>query len=384
MEKKKIAVLGGGLVGGFIAEQLAADASLAVTLYDRDRETLKRRGLNPHLATQQLDMANVRHVRDAAHAADLVIGALPGHLGYAALEAVLEAGRNTVDISFFPEDPYGLSELAERKGVTAVVDCGVMPGLGGLLALHFAAELAHVERVTIMVGGLPAVRRWPLEYKAPFSPVDVIEEYTRPARLVEYGRVVSKPALSDVELVELPGVGTLEAFNTDGLRTLLKNLTAPHMREKTLRYPGHAEKIRLLRELGFFDEEPVQAGGASVRPLDVAAALLIKHWKLAPGEQELTVMRVEVEGADEAGHRLVHRADLLDRGDPATGALSMARTTGYPAVFAARMILDGDLPARGILPAELLGADDALCDKLLDSLAEVGIEPQYEEISLER
>ena len=181
--------------------------------------------------------------------------------------------------------------------------------------------------------------------------------------------------------MELPGVGTLEAFNTDGLRTLLKNLNAPHMREKTLRYPGHAEKIRLLRELGFFSDEPVQAGGNSVKPLDVTAALLIKHWKLAPGEHELTVMRVEVEGADEDGHHLLHRADLLDRGDPATGALSMARTTGYPAVFAARMILDGDLRDRGILPCELLGADDALCDKLLDSLAEVGIEPQYEEMS---
>ena len=380
MEKENIAVLGGGLVGGFIAETLAADTSLAVTLYDHDAATLKRRALHNALKTRDVDLSSPRQVQQAVDDADLVIGALPGHLGYSALEAVLHAGKNTVDISFFPEDPYALAPLAEQKELTAVVDCGVMPGLGGLLAVHYAAQLAHCERVTIMVGGLPAERRLPLEYKAPFSPIDVIEEYTRPARLVENCKVVTRPALSDLEPVDLPGVGTLEAFNTDGLRTLLKNLSAPYMREKTLRYPGHAEKMRLLGQLGFFDSEPLLIDGQKVRPLDLSAALLIRQWKLEPGEQELTVMRVDVEGVDDSGMRVLQRADLLDRTDPATGALSMARTTGLPAVLAAKMLLAGQLPARGILPAELLGADDALCDILLDGLAEAGVDIKFEKL----
>jgi lysine 6-dehydrogenase len=376
MEQQHVAVLGGGLVGGFIAEQLAGDPTLAVTLYDHDRELLRRRALQPRLRTVQLDLSSPRHVKQAAHEASLVVGALPGHLGYQSLQAVLEAGRDTVDISFFPESPNGLRQQATDKGVTAVVDCGVMPGLGGMLAVHFAQRLAKAEHVTIMVGGLPEERRWPLQYKAPFSPADVIEEYTRPARLVEYGRLVTKPALSEVELVELPGVGTLEAFNTDGLRTLLETLKAPHMKEKTLRYPGHAEQMRLLRELGFFDAAPLELHGQSVAPLAVSSALLFKHWRYTPGERELTVMRVEVEGSDAAGKQLRCRADLLDRTDDA-GNLSMARTTGWPAIIAARMLLRGQLAGRGLLPAELLGEDEALFDVMVDELGEAGIDIHY-------
>jgi len=95
----------------------------------------------------------------------------------------------------------------------------------------------------IYVGGLPIVRQWPYEYKAVFSPLDVIEEYTRTARFVENGRVVTRPALTDLERVDFEGVGTLEAFNTDGLRTLIQTIPAPNMKEKTLRYPGTRNRI---------------------------------------------------------------------------------------------------------------------------------------------
>src|SRR5690606_28022112 len=111
----------------------------------------------------------------------------------------------------------------------------------------FAKQLEVRERLSIMVGGLPVERSWPWEYRAPFSPSDVIEEYLRPARLRIAGRTVEREALSEIELVDLPGVGTLEAFNTDGLRSLLETLDFEDMVEKTLRYPGYAEKMRVLR-----------------------------------------------------------------------------------------------------------------------------------------
>jgi lysine 6-dehydrogenase len=299
-------------------------------------------------------------------------------MGYRTLETVLAAGRDCVDISFFPEDSLALDALARQRGARAIADCGVMPGLGGMLALRMARELeaegAAPQRMSIMVGGLPQERRWPLEYKAPFSPSDVLEEYVRPARLRRDGRLVELPALSEPELIDFPGVGTLEAFNTDGLRTLLSTLDIPDMAEKTLRYPGHRDRLAFLSALGFFDSVPVRVRAAEVAPVELTAALLERVWRLGPGEPEFTAMRVEVE----AEGRL-RRCDLLDRTDPATGDSSMARTTGWPAVLAVRLLLAGGWDRPGVTAPELLAADDAAWRCMLDGLAAAGIELLFSE-----
>ena len=206
----------------------------------------------------------------------------------------------------------------------------------------------------ILVGGLPVVRRWPWEYAAVFSPIDVLEEYTRPARFIERGERVEREALSEPELIDVPGVGTLEAFNTDGLRSLLDTIRAPDVREKTLRWPGHIDKIRVLRAMGLLGTEAIRAGGVSVRPIDVTAKLLFPQWQLRAGEEEFTVLRVEVVGRKEG--RLVRRIwDLLDRTDRATGDTSMARTTGFPAAIVARMVAKGELRSPGVHPPEDFG-----------------------------
>jgi lysine 6-dehydrogenase len=223
------------------------------------------------------------------------------------------------------------------------------------------------------VGGLPQVRTWPYAYKAVFSTRDVIEEYVRPARYVEHGVDVVRPALSDVELLDFPGVGTLEAFNTDGLRTLRHTLDAPFMIEKTLRYPGHAELMRTFRESGFFSPEPITAGGQEVSPLEVTSALLFDRWRLEPGETDLTVLQVQVEGT-EAGRRVRHTFDLLDRFDLATGTTSMARTTGYTCAIVARLVADGRFARPGICPPELVGADQACYDFVMAECDARGID----------
>ena len=176
------------------------------------------------------------------------------------------------------------------------MDCGVSPGISNLAVGRAAAALDEVEEVTILVGGLPADRRRPFGYAIVFSATDVIEEYTRPARVVENGRVVTREALSEVETIEVPGVGTLEAFLTDGLRTLLSTVRARNMKEKTLRYPGHADAMRALRDGGFFETEAMDVGGVSVVPRAVTEKLLSRAWKLSEGEEEFTFLRVAVSG----------------------------------------------------------------------------------------
>jgi len=368
-----VTVLGAGLVGSLIAQTLAADG-WDVLVCDRSEEALGALAGTPRVVTARLDFASGSAIAAAVVPADIVVGAVPGFLGHAMLKTVIEARKPLADISFAPEDPLVLDALAKERGVPAIVDCGVSPGLSNLACGRAAAwfDSGALDSIVISVGGLPFKRTPPWEYRIVFSATDVIEEYTRPARLVEDGKVVTQPALSDVTRFEVPGVGTLEGFLTDGLRTVLTTVKARNLREQTLRWPGHAEKMRLLRDAGFFGDAPVEAGGVRVTPRAVAEALLFPMWKRLEGEEEFTVLRVESRGLRSGRKaRLVH--DLFDRTDVKTGATSMARTTGFPCVIAARLLSAGTFREPGVFPLELLGGRPGLFAAFVDGLAARGV-----------
>lgn len=365
-------VLGAGLIGAPMAKDLAGDTDVQVTVADISDKALATLAAVDRIDTVNADLADKAALSRLLDGADMVISAVPGFMGYATLETVIQAGKNVVDIAFCPEDPFSLDTLAREKGVTAVVDCGVAPGMSNMLVGHAHSRLDHTESAIIYVGGLPEVRRWPYEYKAVFSPIDVIEEYVRPAIYVENGTVVRRPALSDPEYIDFPGIGTLEAFNTDGLRSLYKTLVIPNMKEKTLRYPGHIEKMAMLRESGFFGTEPVEINGMMIRPLDVTARLLFPMWQLKQGEADITIMKIVVEG-EKGGGRVRTTWDLFDRYDPGTNVHSMARTTGYTATVVARLIQKGLFTRKGVIPPERIGSDGACMDTILKGLAERGV-----------
>lgn len=268
-----------------------------------------------------------------------------------------------------------LDALAKEKGVTAVVDCGVAPGLSNIQAGWVQERMEKVDSYLCLVGGLPTVRVQPFEYRAVFSPIDVIEEYIRPARYVEYGEVVVRPALTDIEPVDLPGVGTLEAFNTDGLRSLIHTLDAPFKKEKTLRYPGHAALMRTFRDTGLFSEESIETKSGNVRPIDVASRLMFDAWKMKAEDRDLTVMRVEMEGV-ENGERVRYTFDLLDHYDEETDVHSMARTTGYTCTIVTSLVLNGNFERQGINPPEFVGAVEGCYEALLQGYKRRGIAVQ--------
>ena len=360
----KICVLGAGMVGGVMARDLAGRHQ--VSSADRSAGALAR--LAPHgIRTQQLDLADARALADFVRPFDLVVSAVPGFMGFGTLKTLIEAGKNVADISFFPEDALQLDALAKRRGVIALVDIGVAPGMDNLILGHHDAHM-KVARFECLVGGLPKQPQPPFFYKAPFSPIDVIEEYTRPARLQRGGRIVTLPALSECETVEFEGVGRLEAFNTDGLRSLLHTMAhVPQMAEKTLRYPGHVALIEALKQSGFFSGEILEIGAAKVRPVEVSAKLLLDQWKLAPGEPEFTVMRVTVEG-EEQGKSVRHLWKMHDEFDPVTGFSSMARTTGFTCTAAANLLLEGGFREPGVHPPEIVGRDAGCFDYILGYL----------------
>ncbi|MFP3898569.1 MAG: saccharopine dehydrogenase family protein [Dehalococcoidia bacterium] len=360
---RRVVVLGCGRVGKAIAWDLSH--RYLVTVADTDPGACKQAG-QARVEVVNEDATDRARLAALIADADLVINALPGRIGFAVLANVIHCGKNIIDISFFPEDPFPLDGPARSKGIAAVIDCGVAPGLSNMILGRHYREM-QVADFVCYVGGLPKVRTWPYQYKAPFSPADVIEEYTRPARLVENGRIVVKPALSDIEYQEFDEVGTLEAFNTDGLRTLLKTVHIPNMREKTLRYPGHCEYIRVLRETGFFSSQPIDVNGTKIAPLDMTSRLLFPHWQLGHNEEEYTLMRIVIQG-EEKSARVSYTYDLCDRTDKPGGLSSMARTTGFTCTAVADLVLQGRVTEVGVVPPELIGMDRGRFDYVLDHL----------------
>ena len=368
--KKKITVLGAGMVGRTMAADLAK--SYEVTWVDKSKGNLTLAQKGGKIKTIEADLADPAEIKKVVATADLVMGAVPGFMGFRTLERVIECGKNVVDIAFFPEDMFLLDAKAREMNVTAICDIGVAPGMSNVLIGYGASMLDTLEKGITYVGGLPVVRTWPYEYKAVFSPIDVIEEYTRPARYIDGGRMVVREALSDPEMLNFPGIGTLEAFNSDGLRTLATTIKGDYLIEKTLRYKGHIEKMAVLRDTGFFDKEPISINGTMISPLEFTSKLLFPKWKLQEGEEDITIMQVITEGLKN-GVRRRYTWDLHDRYDKASGVHSMARTTGYTATVVARLLAKGMYAHKGVSAPEYLGRDENIVKFLFKGLEERGV-----------
>ena len=364
----KIIVLGAGLVGKAMAIDLGKSHEVtAVDINSHALEELEKLGIQSRQVDLSTEDAIIRVVKDF----DLVIGSVPGYMGYHTIKSVIKAGKNMVDISFMPQDPEDLNALALENKVIVVFDCGIAPGMSNIILGYHNVEF-EVDRFECLVGGLPVIREWPFEYKAVFSPIDVLEEYIRPARYVENGAIITREALSDPELVSFDGLGTLESWNSDGLRSLIRTMKIPNMIEKTLRYPGTIEYLKVLRDSGFFSYNEIDVGGKKIRPIDLTARLLFPKWKLKPGEEDYTVMRIRISGIKNK-IPVEHVYNLLDRFDKDTGTISMARTTGYTCNAVANLLLENQVDRKGIIPPEYIGESRSNFDFILRYLEERGV-----------
>ena len=374
-----VIVLGAGMVGSAMAKDLSKTHKVLLT--DINYDVLKKVNDEfPNIDILKLDVNNDESLKKVLKGKDVVLSAVPGFLGYKTLEKIIIQKKDVIDISFFPENALDLNELAIENNVTAIVDCGVAPGMGNVI-LGFHNETHKLESFNCLVGGLPKEKKWPFCYKAPFSPVDVIEEYTRPARYVENGNLVIRPPLTDCELIDFEKIGTLEAFNSDGLRSII--FTMPHiknMKEKTLRYPGHVEYIRVLKESGFFNDQIMDDLNISV--LDFTSKVLFKEWKLDPDEEEFTVMRIILEGFNKNGNKEKIIYNLFDEYSQESKISSMARTTGYTATAAVNLFLDGVFKEKGVFPPELIGRHEECFNYFMSYLKERNINYEKEVVSI--
>jgi len=351
---KKVLVLGGGRIGAAIAKNLSVDHE--VTLSDINTDHLGWLSDSCQLITT--DACDDQALAELVEPFDVVVGALPSLLGFDRLQALIKQGKNIVDISFFAEDALALDQLAKEQGVTALVDFGLAPGISNLYAGHFIERFDQVDEFACKVGGVPVERLKPFEYKAPFAPLDVIEEYTRPARMRRDGKDIVLPAMSEIETLYFKGVGHMEAFNTDGLRSLLQTVDIPTMAEKTVRYNGHAGFIQQLLDAGFFKDEH----------RDATAKVLLEQWQFGDNEPDLTVMEITASGTLD-GQPVSERYQLIDHYDHDNNISSMARTTGFTCAAGVRLMLAHDDLPKGVIPPELIGQNRTWFDALFAELA---------------
>ena len=367
-----VLVLGSGLIGRPMAIDLATDKLFNVSIADINSQNLDRIPSELPITKIRKDLSDPDQLKSLLKNFDLVLSAVPGFMGFNTLKEIIKAKKNVVDIAFFSENPFELDDLAKQNNVTAVVDCGVAPGMSNVLSGYINSILDKTESILIYVGGLPFVREYPYEYKAGFSPIDVIEEYIRPARYIENGKLITRPALSDPEFINFDEIGTLEAFNSDGLRTLAQTLNVPNMKEKTLRYPGHIDKILLLRESGFFSNEEIDVNGVKIKPVDFTSKLLFPMWELKDGDKEFTVVKMIIEGVKD-NIKIRYTYNMLDRHNEKSNTHSMARTTGYTATTVLRLLGKGMFNQKGICPPEYIGQKPECVNFILNELKARGV-----------
>jgi lysine 6-dehydrogenase len=372
-------VLGAGLQGSACAYDLLQNPAISeVRLADRDTSVLPgflaEYTKDPRLVRVALDAKDPKAVVRAMDGVTAAMCALPYYFNLDMTRLAIEAGVHfcdlggNTDIVFKQKD---LGAAAREKGITVIPDCGLAPGMVNILAELGISRVDKASRVKIFVGGLPQEPTGPLKYQIVYSLEGVLDYYTTLSWVLRDGRRTQVKALSEREPVMFAApVGELEAFHTaGGLSTMASRYEGqiPVMEYKTLRYPGHAQIMEAIRDLGLIDSALLDVKGSMISPRDVAVAAMTPHLK-KPASPDLVALRVSVEGT-KAGKAVTHTFELIDRFDEARGISAMERTTGYS------LSITGQLQAEGaIQPAGVRTPDECVPgDRYIAELAKRGI-----------
>ncbi len=344
----KVLILGSGMQGRVVAQELARFGN-DITVIDIDRKKLSQLKISG-IKKLQFDIQDKKKLIELMSNFDLVVGALPARFGFYSMECALYAGVDMVDMSYSEIDPFLLDKDAKKSRLKIVPDAGFAPGLSNILVGETVSEMKGIENLKIMVGGIPKDPIPPFNYSITWSVQDLIEEYERPARIRKNFKTIKVPALSGTEEFFIPGVGRLECFYTDGLRTLLKTIPEiKNMEEKTIRYPGHARIFKTLIDCGFFSDEKIRMDKNEITCRDFTLNFLKD--KLSTGRAyDLTILLIELKGRNSI--RKYRCIDYYDRENHIT---SMARMTAYTCVMIARCIKE--YPGFGVIAQEYLGME---------------------------
>lgn len=357
----KVFVAGAGLMGKAIVSDLARDSKITeIKVVDINETKLTECAtINNKVKTQSVDVTDEVRLADSMRGYDVAAGSLLHAHSPGLVRAAILTGVSLVDlVGSKPELRMAMHDDALKAGVTIIPGFGVAPGITNMLAAVGAERLSQRETIKILVGGIPRFPSPPLNYRVVYALDSVLNTILRKARVVIDGQLAKKEPLTEVEEIHIgKGIGICEAYLTDGLSTLTYTIPKkyPEIKEamyKTIRYPGFVEKMKFLVDCGLFSTEEVSAGGVMVSPRKVLEAALQPI--LSTGdERDATVVRVEVVGTSKIGEKRIRWTfELLDLFDEETKTTSMARTTGYTCAIACRLVMQGKISSRGVVPVE--------------------------------
>ena len=369
----RMLVLGGGLMGRAAAWDMCRQPDVGeVTIADVDGQRAKEAAEFARcdcVRHMELDVKKKDDMLAAMKEADAVLGAVSYTVNLELSELAIEAGVHFNDMggnNTVVSEQLRLNERAKAAGVSIIPDTGLAPGMVCPLAMHGVRKMDEAESVRIRVGGLPQKPRPPLNYMLVFSVEGLINEYVEPCVAIRGGKIVDNvEPLVDVEEIEFPPpFGTLEAFNTSGGTSTLPHTLLGLVREldyKTIRYPGHADKMRTILELGLMDSTPVDAGGLMVPPRSVLERVISKN--VPKGNEDIVLVRVTVDGKKD-GKKARAVYEMIDYSDERTGLTAMMRGTALPASIICLMMARGET-APGATPQELAIDGDRFIEEIL-------------------
>lgn len=357
----KIGIIGGGNVGTFVASYLKKHGS-DLSILDLSEERARSLANSLKCDWSAVDVRSTDSLRKALTNMDLVINAVPGNYGYEAVTNIVKEGFDVIDVSFFPEDPTPIDAIAKQKGVTAIVDVGIAPGLSNMLTSAGKAMLGGITELKIYVGGVTEFFNPPFGVVAGFNTLDLVDEYRRPARYLVNGVVKSlNPLSAEIGTMNVDGVGELEYFQTDGLRSLLKSYPDLEFAgEYTLRWPGHVKFMRGLNDIGLLSHTKLKNGAYADESLAHSIANARSNLR------DKLVLVVEVFNKDKE----VKFSQIVNPEGPFT---AMAKSTGGFLSFTTIEFIEGKVKEKGLLYPENLGADPSISVSILERFAKEGM-----------
>ncbi len=324
----RILSLGAGLVGSYICDELGKSGhSVTAVALNHDSIPILDT-VRGSLSFEIQDTDVFEFLETVSHEDyDLILNLLPGRIGDSIREQLIQSGSAICDLAFSENSPERFAKLAVATGASMIHDCGIAPGVSNMVATTEQVGSEPLKSIRIRVGGNPVQKDENWSYCAPFSPTDVIEEYTRPAIIRVNGKAQSLPAMTGKHLLLTSNHGEMEAFLTDGLRSLLTNpnLTAENMSEYTIRWPGHISKYQELMDGGELDEEK-----------------LVEEWAWSLEREEFTYLDItSTTSSDEISHWEIDIPGI----NIGEGRFwpSMAYATGIPFIVACEALLTGDI-----------------------------------------
>ncbi len=354
----KIVVLGAGMMGKALAYDLIKYSNFDnVAIADKDKNTLQstKKFLNK-IDIHNINIEKSNNVRALFRKYDLAISAVPYKFNYILAKIAIETNTHFLDLggnNDIVEKERSLFDIARKKGIIIIHDCGLAPGLSSVIVRDIVEQMESIEYVKIRVGGLPINPIPPFNYQIVFSPNGLINEYVEDTIVLNNGNIVKKKSMTELETIVFPKpFGAMEAFLTSGGCSTLPYTYKDKigfLDFKTVRYPGHCKMFKLLLDLGLGSEKPIKIGENFVIPRDMLTSLLIKY--LPVNEKDVVLLKVLTNGIKN-GNKVDLEYTMIDYFDEKNNITSMMRTTSYPTSIIAQMIGQGIIIEPGVFGCE--------------------------------